>query len=432
MERRSASVAHCLGQPAHALPDTTIICPVCHCLRENATIGQYQVLQRLGKGRSGDAYVVRHLQLQQLAILKLFPADRGSRPLWEAARREIRAVTALRHPALLPVFQCVIWNQPMPLQTLANNPSNEGAQEYLLTFCQFAPLSLAQIVDRKSQIASALQMLTPEPLTWAMGLVAAIGDSLSLMHSSGIVHGALGPGNILSAPGQYWLADFGLASLHPPLPPYLAPELESEVHYAYRAQDFVPIWRARNPTHDQYALAIVYKRLFAIILPQAINDRIAPILQKAAHANPVRRFESIHQLTQTLLERLKQPSLPARQDTTSVSRDSAVIYSAREEDWEGRGNSAFRANNYEVAVQAYQQALTLSPQKPALWAALGDSFFALGQNKEAVDAYGKALRLNPMLVDIWINRGTALEQLGRSQEAAACYERAAQLQDQGS
>jgi len=439
MDRRKlTSAAYCLGQTPHAIADGAILCPLCHCLRAQATIGYYQILQRLGRGRSGDAYVVQHLRLHQPAVLKFFPPDHSSRPLWESARREIRTVTALKHPTILPIFQCTLWNPDTQLLSSplsfapTQNPSGTGmTQEHLLTFCRFAPFSLAHIIEGGSLLLDTSTAQVSEPITWTLGLVAAIGNILSLTHSIGIAHGAVIPGNILYAPGHFWLADFGLASLHPPFSPYLAPELENEIHRASSDQKFTAFWLARSPASDQYSLAITYKQLFYTILPQAINDRMAPILQRALQANPLDRFESIAQLTQALIERLTAKRNPQAK-LSEIIQDTLSTHTMQNINWEEQGNNAFRAHNYDLAVQAYRQATILKPRNPTLWAALGDSFFAINQHKDAVEAYNKALRLDPKQADIWMNRGTALEQLGRMQDAQACYERAAQLREQQS
>jgi tetratricopeptide (TPR) repeat protein len=308
--------------------------------------------------------------------------------------------------------------------------------EYLLTICPFAPFSLAQVIEDGSVMfdASIFQTQTPEPLAWTINLITTIGDILSLTHSTGITHGALVPGNILYAPKHFWLADFGLAGLHPPLPPYLAPELDSEIYYAHDDQKFVSFWNARSPASDQYALAMTYKRLFDIILPQAINHSTISILHKATNTNPQSRFANIAQLTQALIEQLTHKhaiSLAIQQETASaVEQHAHSPQPTQQNNWEEKGNQAFRGHHYDLAVQAYQQATTLHPLNPQLWAALGDSLFATKQNEEAVEAYNKSLHLNPIQADIWMNRGAALERLGHRQEARACYKRATKLRHQ--
>ena len=76
---------------------------------------------------------------------------------------------------------------------------------------------------------------------------------------------------------------------------------------------------------------------------------------------------------------------------------------------------------------AYQNALEIDGNKPALWLALGDAFFALERWSEALKTYEQAMVLNPNDPLAWSNRGTALDSLGRRNEAAQCYERADQL-----
>ena len=103
----------CLGHPSHTLQPGHVTCHICGTLAANTEIGVYRVQKSLGMGRSGHAYLALHSTSRQPVCLKVTTTGQSKTQqwaLWDAARREVRSITALRHPAILPVFSCSIWH----------------------------------------------------------------------------------------------------------------------------------------------------------------------------------------------------------------------------------------------------------------------------------------------------------------------------------
>lgn len=462
---RESTTAFCLGHPPHPVQAEEVICRTCGSLVAGTNLGIYQVQQLLGRGRNGSAYLAMHLRSKQLVVIKLFPPDLTSRDLWERARREVRIATALRHSSILPVFSSTIWQSEAgpgttrPLHELMT--AYTAPEEYLLTLCQYVPGTLQQFLTHyeKSEMQLTLRRQGISPLSQLISLIQQAGEALSAGHTRGLVHGALTPGNILIDGHEHlWVADFGLARLHPVPAPYLAPELHAVTRVSIQRNTMAPLWDAVTPASDQYMLGMLCKQIFARLLRPADYEHLQPILQCATNPKPAQRFASMdifmHELanqetrnnapanmrngkyTQNLTMPMLLPGGKPPQPTKAEQElyDKTVKYNlaasmpqSPTDDWEKLGGKLFTQRDYEGAVKAYRHALELDAHHATSWLALGDAYFALENHREALGAYERATQLNPDDPQGWSNRGTVLDALGRRKEALECYERADQL-----
>ncbi|GCE16160.1 protein kinase family protein [Tengunoibacter tsumagoiensis] len=490
-QSQEGAQAFCLGHPAHPLQAGELVCPICGTLAASATIGMYRIQRNLGTGRSGHAYLAIHQRSNQPAVIKLIAADNASVHLWDAARREVRVITTLRHRSILPVFSCSTW---VPGENGSMQPTSEmntfhsGRGTYLLTLCQYLPANISTFATyyQKKEVQQQLLSQGVSLSALLMHLVQQAGSALSAVHGRGLVHGALTPGNILlSQQHHLWLADFGLARLHPPTAPYLAPELYQANSMSIQANDMRIYWNAAKPSSDQYALAIICQQLFSQLLSATDYQYLLPVLQRAAQQRPEQRYPGVDLFVQDLMALISRSTTSSSQtqtrneirersggvqnpvtpppptahteqrSTTGTDRSSLSGIQATPiphylsdsqqmtpplsltpltplsnntvEDWEKRGDKLFTTHDYDGALQAYHRALEIHGNKSSLWLALGDTYFALERYKEALMAYEQAMYLNPNDSQAWSNRGTVLDALGRRQEAMDCYERAEQL-----
>lgn len=455
--------AYCLGQTPHLVEPGKIICGACGRLVRGATLGLYQVQRFLGQGRSGDAYLAHYQRRQLQVVMKVFPPDRATMGLWEAARKEALFLTRLQHPSLLPVYSCSLVQlegratdaRPLDIESV---PSPARGNGYLLTVRPFIASTLSQVLKRQREMSVSNKDDYALPLKF----IQQIGETLSLAHARGIAHGAMVPGNLLvDERAQCWIADFGLARLHPPPPPYLAPELLSLLNNDRSAGRFVTVWSATTPLSDQY--------MFAVLCQTVLSEQLFPhnyavamrVLQRATAPYPENRFPSIDAFVQALVEavpmrkrlqasgatfnpRAHTISGPLAQDAQAAGEGEGGVPPSRQrppaqstdtlvervKGLERLGGKLFTDHRYQEALQAYQQALALDAGNATIWMALGDTFLAIEYYTEALSAYEKSIALNPRDAEAWTNCGTVLEALGRRREARACYERASQLRDE--
>ena len=96
-------------------------------------------------------------------------------------------------------------------------------------------------------------------------------------------------------------------------------------------------------------------------------------------------------------------------------------------DWVDRGNKLIEDGQYEEALDAFEQAIRLEPNKTDAYLRKGDVLSSLGQTTEALFTYEQAIRLEPDNASAYIMRGRALRELGRFVEALSSYQQAIQL-----
>jgi WD40 repeat protein/tRNA A-37 threonylcarbamoyl transferase component Bud32 len=144
----------------------------------------YEVLEELGRGGMGVVYKARQARPERLVALKMILAGRDAGPERLARfRAEARAVAALSHPNIVPIYQI----------------GEAGGVSYLaLEYLEGGTLA-GKAAGRPQQPRAAA------------GLVEALARAMHAAHLRGIVHRDLKPANVLlAADGTPRITDFGL------------------------------------------------------------------------------------------------------------------------------------------------------------------------------------------------------------------------------
>jgi len=147
---------------------------------------EYELLGELGSGGFGRVYLVRDLNLEREAALKvLHPYLTADPGVVERFRREARTAAQLVHPNIVDVFDI---------------GGRTGLQWYTMEYVEGRSLDRIVAAEGRLSLARVLRMLFE-------GL-----DALSLAHSKQLVHRDLKPENLLieEATGTLRIADFGL------------------------------------------------------------------------------------------------------------------------------------------------------------------------------------------------------------------------------
>jgi serine/threonine protein kinase len=198
-------------------------------LSPGATLGNYQILEKVGAGGMGSVYKAYQPALGRYVAIKVLPPQTAGDPSFaERFALEARAVGKLRHPNIVTAYD------------FAAN----GDLAYLVS----------DFIDGGTL---AEQLGTPLPLDYVLTILTPIASALDYAHARGVVHRDIKPQNILlSHDGTPVLTDFGLAKIIGPgsgvtqagalmgTAEYIAPECASGAESA-------------GPAADQYAMAIV-------------------------------------------------------------------------------------------------------------------------------------------------------------------------------
>ena len=257
-------------------------------------IGRFEVRRELGQGAQSVVYLGfdPHLQ-REVAIKTLHLGGAGA----ESSRlmAEARAVSRLRHPHIVPIFEA----------------GEEDGDPYLVF----------EYVDGQS-LDQVLQAEGAQGPARAAELMLAVTGALVAAHEQGIIHRDLKPSNILiDSAGLPRVMDFGISvsvsadqsqeALVALLgtPAYMAPEyvvsgVVSPAGDIYAAGLILLELLTGRRAIEGKSVAEILKRVATqpLALPKdaAIDERLANIILKACARDPVARFADAGQMQQAL------------------------------------------------------------------------------------------------------------------------------------
>ncbi|MBN2292493.1 MAG: protein kinase [Pirellulales bacterium] len=153
------------------------------------TLGEYQIVEKLGSGGMGTVYKARHTELERMVALKVLSEElvRDDRAV-ARFRREMKAVGRFDHPNIVRAYD-----------------AREIDGTYFLVMEYVDGLDLAELVARTG----------PLPIADACELVRKAACGLQCAEEHGMVHRDIKPSNlILAEDGQLKILDLGLARIH--------------------------------------------------------------------------------------------------------------------------------------------------------------------------------------------------------------------------
>jgi len=149
------------------------------------SFSHFDLLEELGRGGMGVVYRARDLNTERIVAVKVLQAHHLQEPdLVKRFRAEVRAVSSLDHPHILPIHE-VGEDNAIPFFSMKLTTGGSLAQ------------NMGRYLGRPRESAQ---------------LLAKIARGVQHAHERGILHRDLKPGNILiDAAGEPYVADFGLA-----------------------------------------------------------------------------------------------------------------------------------------------------------------------------------------------------------------------------
>ena len=259
-------------------------------------IGDYQVLQELGRGGMGVVYKARHRKLNREVALKMILA--GPHAGKEALERfigEARAVAHLQHPGIVQIFDI---------------GEHEGLPFFSLEYVEGCDLK--HKLDGKPQSAKD-----------AAALVEKLCTAMQYAHDNNILHRDIKPPNVLiDRNGEPKITDFGLAK-------HVDPEEASTGTQAgtiMGSPSYMPPEQARGeissvtPRSDLYSLgAVLYEMLTG--RPPFLASRPLETVMQVVNNEPV-------------APKQLQPGIPVDLETIclkALQKDQAARYGSCQE-----------------------------------------------------------------------------------------------------
>lgn len=151
-------------------------------------LGNYLLIDLLGKGSMGVVYQARHRRMDRIVALKVLPARLSQKPgLIERFQREVKAVARLSHPNIVVAHDA---------------DEVDGVNYYVMEYVD--GMDLATLVKRNG-VMSVQQ---------AADLIRQAARGLGYAHDHKVVHRDVKPANLLlDTEGQLKILDMGLARI---------------------------------------------------------------------------------------------------------------------------------------------------------------------------------------------------------------------------
>lgn len=257
------------------------------------TIGQYQILEKVGEG--GMASVFRGLQPslnRSVAIKFLSHKLVGDSTIVERFNRESLIIARLAHPNIIHIIDRGI--------------SEDGMPYFVMDFVDGTTLA-------------KLRKEVGFDMNRKLEIIIQVCKALSYAHKNGVVHRDIKPANILiDAEGNALVSDFGIAQF------YAEGEEEDELTsegvvmgtYAYMSPEQKNGSKNVTASSDLYSLGAMMYELFTgkkpeghFKLPSELNADVPKLLDevvlKTLEANPEDRYKTADEVKDQLLKILQ-------------------------------------------------------------------------------------------------------------------------------
>jgi predicted ATPase/serine/threonine protein kinase/DNA-binding CsgD family transcriptional regulator len=268
--------------------------------RVEQQLGNYRLIQLLGRGNFAEVYLGQHIHLHTHAALKVLHGQLAGNDL-ETFLTEARTIARLRHPHIVQILDFGV-EHTLPFLVMDYAPNGNLRQRHP----KGIPLPLATVVSYVKQVAEALEYA----------------------HEQRLIHRDIKPENMLvGRNNEVLLSDFGIATVVHNSHSQQIQDTAGTIAYMAPEQ----IQAHPGPGSDQYALGVVVyewlsgdRPFHGSLLEIATKHTLVPppslcekaptlpsaveyVVLKALAKDPRQRFASV----QTFALALQEASLPA-------------------------------------------------------------------------------------------------------------------------
>lgn len=151
-------------------------------------MGNYVILDRLGKGGMGEVYKAQHRRMDRLVALKLLPPAATQKPsAIKRFQREVKAAARLVHPNIVTAYDA---------------DEDRGVHFLVMEYVE------------GQDLASVVQQQGPLPIDKAVDYTLQAARGLQYAHQADVIHRDIKPSNLLlDTRGTVKILDMGLARL---------------------------------------------------------------------------------------------------------------------------------------------------------------------------------------------------------------------------
>jgi serine/threonine protein kinase/cytochrome c-type biogenesis protein CcmH/NrfG len=282
-----------------------------HPLRAVTDFGDYELLEKLGRGGQGLVYRARQKSLNRIVALKIIGLGQwATKTHLRRFHLEAEAAASLDHPCIVPIYEI---------------GERDGSCYFSMKLVEGGPID--EVVRRE-----------PMPTRRAAELIAKLARTVYYAHEQGILHRDIKPGNILlDAKGEPHLTDFGLARLVETestvthtmevlgTPSYMAPEQargdNRQLTSATDVYGLGAVFYQLLSGHPPFAGGTTYETVRLVLetepqQPRLLNPKVdrdlATICLKCLEKDPQRRYPSALALLEDVERWLKDEPIKAQ------------------------------------------------------------------------------------------------------------------------
>ena len=95
--------------------------------------------------------------------------------------------------------------------------------------------------------------------------------------------------------------------------------------------------------------------------------------------------------------------------------------------WSDKGYDLLFEFQYEEALMAFDQAISIDEQNVAAWIGKGSALNLLGNYSDALEAFNKTIEIAPYDARAWVGKGLAFGNLNKTDESLESYNKAIEL-----
>jgi len=223
------------------------VTPLAPQVRRGGVLGDFQLLELLGRGGMGQVWKAQQRSLGRRVALKLLLPGRTNQKALDYFEREARAGGRLTHPGIVAVYGA---------------GHSEGLAWIAMELVE-GGCDLKHSIDAFQDA----EELPGDYYVQVAGLVARIADALEAAHSEGVIHRDLKPANVMiTSDGTPKVGDFGLAKLLDENSLSVAGELAGT--WFYMSPEQVAAKRAGiDHQSDIFSLGVILYELLTLVRP---------------------------------------------------------------------------------------------------------------------------------------------------------------------